>query len=484
METTINNTTDFLYLRIAKNFESQILKNVLRIGDKLPSLRSICKLYEVSQTTAMQAYYYLEAKSLIESRPQSGYYVSNSPKKFPMVPQTSKPGSLGNNNLEDIITIVNNHRQGNNSIINLSLSAPAPELLPLAKLNKSMINAMRDLPANGTSYEDVQGNKRLRRQIARWSHNMETGLADGDIVTTTGCINAVAYALGALTQPGDTIVVESPVYFGILRMAKNAGLKVIELPTNSQTGIELEAVKKTLETNKIKLCILVSNFSNPLGSCMPDEHKREMVKLIQKHNIPLIEDDLYGDIYFGASRPKSCKTFDESGLVLWCGSVSKTLAPGYRVGWIAPGQFKDLVIKQKLYSTVASPSLTQEAVAIFLETGRYENHLRKLRQALHGNALKFSRAIGDYFPEGTKVSRPQGGFVIWVEMDKRVNTLDLYEKAIKNNISVAPGLMFTLQRQFTNCMRLSFGITWSDEVERSLKTLGALAKSCFSSSIA
>jgi DNA-binding transcriptional MocR family regulator len=278
----------------------------------------------------------------------------------------------------------------------------------------------------------------------------------------------------ALCQRGDWIGVESPVYFGILQLAESMGLKIIELPTHAKTGIEMDDFKKMLTAKNVKLILLVSNFNNPLGCCMPDEHKKEAVRLISKYGVPMIEDDLYGDIYFGSSRPKSCKTFDEEGLVLWCGSVSKTLAPGYRVGWVAPGKYYDEIKNLKLFQSISSATLTQEAVANFFETGRYESHLRKLRHTLHTNCLQYIRAIGEYFPKGTKVSRPQGGLFLWVEMNKKINAVDLYEKAVRNQISIAPGSMFTLQNQFKNCMRLSYALPWNEKLESSLKLLGKL----------
>ncbi len=476
MKTIVKKPKDLLYLRIARSIEQQINDEVLKIGDKLPSIRMVCREHGVSMSTATQAYLELESKSLIESRPQSGYYVSFCPKRHPAFPETSKPDNqLAGHNPRDIVDKVFRNI-GNTNITLFSLSVPADDLLPIAKLNKGVLQALRTLSDSGTGYEEIQGNEKLRRDIAKWSFNWGGNLNDKDIVTTAGCMNAISSCMMTLTKWGDIIAVESPVYFGIVRLAESLGLNVLELPSNARTGIEIEALKKALSTNKIKLCLLVSNFNNPLGSCMPDEHKQEVVRLLQHHNVPLIEDDLYGDVYFGDSRPKCCKTYDESGLVLWCGSVSKTLAPGYRVGWVAPGQFKNDVIRMKQVHAISSTKLTQEVIANFLENGRYESHLRKLRQTLHTNCLQYIRAIADYFPEGTKVSRPQGGFVLWVELDKKVDTMELYERAIKKNISIAPGRMFTLQKQFDNCMRISYGLPWNEQLDDTLKTLGKLVK--------
>jgi DNA-binding transcriptional MocR family regulator len=464
---------EHLYQRIARMLEQQIHRQVFVPGDKLPSLRSLCMQYGISQSTALQVYYFLESKALVESKPQSGYYVSRLPRRTFPLPQVSRPAATYHHMpVEEVIEkVLNNAAPAH---MPLSQSSPADELLPIARLNKCLLQATRELADSGTSYGPSQGNETLRRQIARHAFPF-TQLGEQDIVTTNGCIHAMACCLMALTQPGDTIAVESPVFFGILRLAQSLHLRVLELPTHPQTGIEMDALKKALARRKIKLCLLIPSFNNPLGSCMPDAHKKELVQLVQHYGIPLVENDIYGPVYFGQQRPRTCKSYDNSGLVLCCGSVSKTLAPGYRVGWVAPGRFTQQVLRQKLFHTIATVNITQQAVAAFLETGRYELHLRRLRHTLYANSLQYIRAIQDYFPEGTRISRPQGGFVLWVELSKKINTVQLYDAAISKGISIAPGRMFTLQQQFDQCMRLNYGVSWNSGVENALKKLGSLA---------
>ncbi|ANE49885.1 PLP-dependent aminotransferase family protein [Flavisolibacter tropicus] len=465
---------ELLYQRIAAGIEFQIFKEVLRVGDKLPSIRTVCREQGVSMSTATQAYFELERKGLIESRPKSGYYVSQLSHKSLESPFTSHPTSETSNNYIDDLVLRVNDSLCDNKLTQFSLSVPSDELLPIAKLNKAVLHAMRNLPYSGTGYELAQGNLDLRRQIARWSFTWGGKLREEDIVITAGCRNALALSLMAVTKCGDSIAVESPVYFGILQLAKSLGLNIVELSTNSKTGIEIEALKKVMP--QIKACLLVSNFNNPLGSCMPDEQKKEVVSLLSKHEIPLLEDDLYADTYFGNSRPLSCKSFDEEGNVLWCSSVSKTLAPGYRVGWVAAGKYTEQVKRLSLLHSGSASTLTQQVVADFLENGRYENHLRRLRGILHTNSLQFLRAIGEYFPEDTRVTKPQGGFVLWLELNKKIDAIRLYEKAHRQRISIAPGPMFTLQNQYSNCIRLSYGLKWSRELETGLKQLGRMAK--------
>ncbi|HEY8400319.1 MAG TPA: PLP-dependent aminotransferase family protein [Cytophagaceae bacterium] len=471
-----NTKSDYKYLRIAGTIEQQILNGTLRTGDKLPSLRTICGEYGVSQNTALSVYYHLESKMLIEARPQSGYYVRYSKSSLPSLPKITNPKPTPNIADGDLLVSKVYDDLGKNGRFPLALGTPDNELLPIAKLNKGLVIAARELYGSGVPYEKVEGNERLRRQIARWSYAMECNLTGEDIITTSGCLNALSYCMMALTRKGDTVAMESPVSFGMLQLAQVLGVKVLELPTHPQTGVDLNALEDALKKKKVNVCLFITNFSNPLGCCMPDENKKQAVRLIEKYNIPLIENDLNGDVYFGQQRPKSCKTYDQSGLVLWCGSVSKTLAPGYRVGWVAPGKFKEEVRKMKLYHAISGTSITQEVIAGFLETGRYENHLRKLRRTLHGNMLNFSKAINDYFPQGTTASRPQGGFVIWVELPKVVNTLKMLELASQYKISFAPGRIFTLQNQYDNCLRLNYGLLWNSRLERDLEILGSLAQ--------
>ncbi len=476
MKTLQKTKSDHLYLKISGIIEQQIMDEVLNIGDKLPSVRLMSKEHGLSVSTILQAYYHLEGKGLIESRPQSGYYVSFNPSRFPQKIEKSNPlQTVKTKNVEAIIGEVYDDfsMQG---VTRFSLSVPAPEILPLARLNKSMMQALRDLPGNGTSYEPIQGNDLLRRQVARWSMHWGGHLQADDLVTTSGCMNAISYCLMALTKPGDTIAVESPVYFGMLRFAQSIGLKVLELPTDPDTGVDPDDVKKALQKHAIKACFFVTNFSNPTGYCMPDEQKKELVKLLSKHGVPLIEDDLYGDVYFGKTRPRSCKSFDEEGNVLWCSSISKTLAPGYRVGWVAPGKYIDKIKRLKLYHSITSATAQQAAIASFLATGRYEYHLRKLRQTLHSNSLQFTRAIGEYFPQDIKLTNPKGGFILWLEMDKKIDTYQLYQEAMLHKISIAPGTMFTLQERYQNCMRLSYGMPWTPEIDKALQKLGNMVK--------
>lgn len=462
------------YVEVADRIEALIEKQILKIGDKLPSVRQLSKEQGISLSTAFQAYYSLESKGLIEARPQSGYYVRfsrNHTLELPKVcdpPDDAIPVSV-DEMINNVYMDFNNGR-----ILNFSMGAPSVELLPTAKLNKAVMHVLRESRTSCLHYEHVQGNLSLRRQIARQAFNWGGSPLEDDIVVTAGAVEAISLCVKAITNPGDAIAIESPTYFAIFQVMESHGLKVVEIPTDPVTGVDLDYLEQAIPRFDIKACLFVNNFNNPLGSCVPDDRKKQLVDMLAKKQIPLIEDDIYGELYFGKTRPKTCKTFDKQGLVLHCASFSKSLAPGYRIGWAIPGRFKDKVISLKRMHTVSTNTLTQAAVANFLSNGRFELHLRHLRKALYTQSLRYLQAIAEYFPEDTRVTRPQGGFTLWIEMNKKVNAYKLHKRALKHDIGIAPGQIFSSVGRFENCFRISYGEPWSERISQGLETLGKL----------
>jgi DNA-binding transcriptional MocR family regulator len=470
------NDNDHLYLQVAGGLEKMINEEILRIGDKLPSVRVLSEEYGISMGTAFQAYYHLEGKGLIESRPKSGYYVRFSHKRFPGLPQLTQPDPSSHEvSVKEMIASIYKDITADN-VINLALAVPDISLLPVAKMNKAVVQALRHHKDHCIGYEHTQGNMELRRQIAKLAFNWGGKISHEEIVVTSGCLEAITLCLRAVTKPGDTVAVETPTYFGIYQVIESLGLKVVEIATDPETGVDVDCLERMIKKFPVKACLFVPNYNNPLGSCMPDENKKKLVDLISKHNIPLIEDDIYGELYFGKTRPKTCRFFDKKGLVMHCSSLSKSLAPGYRVGWAIPGKFTEEVKQLKRIHNISCPTVTQVAMANFLKNGRYEYHLKNLRRALHTQSLKYLQAIIDYFPPETKVSRPHGGFIIWLELNKQVDAFKLRAEAMKHQISFVPGKIFSSGNNYTNFIRLSFGKPWSKDVDYGLMMLGRLVK--------
>ena len=466
-----------LYEEVAAKIGGMIEKGTYRPGDRVPSIRGLSRQMRVSINTVMQAYAHLENMGMVEARPQSGYYVRSrllEPEARPTNRKVAEdpvpyPVTLGDIPFQVMANI------SNTSLVPLGGGTPNPDLLPIDKLNRMLATESRRFRIQSISCTETPGTKRLRTQIARRSLDSGCSLSPEDIVITSGCREAVTLALQAICHPGETVAVASPVYYTFLHTIQWMGLKVLEIPSDPREGMILEVLSYAISHNPVHACIIISNFNNPLGSLMPDEKKRELVALLAKKDIPLIEDDVYGDLAFGPARPTAAKAYDDKGLVLLCSSFSKTLAPGYRIGWIVPGRFQQRVERLKALLNIATASPIQLAIAEFLANGGYDHHLRTIRRVYARQVAQMRDAVGRYFPQGTRVTRPEGGFVLWVEMPEEVNALRLYERALQEGISIAPGPIFTTGGKFSNCVRLNTAF-WSERIEQALENLGGMAE--------
>ncbi|BCS52854.1 PLP-dependent aminotransferase family protein [Geobacter sp. SVR] len=466
-----------LYEQVAVEISALIEQGTFRVGDRVPSIRQLSRRFEVSINTVMQAYALLEDRRLIEARPQSGYYVrARAPEiSEPELPHRHpiEPASV-TATISDLCQEVIKSRM-NRDLLPLGSAVPHPQHLPVDKLNRLLASESRRFPDQSISYQPPRGSERLRVQIAQRSLMAGISARPDEIFVTSGCVEAVLLALRATCQPGDTIAVESPFYFNFLQLIAELGLKALEVPATPREGISIEALRYVISQNRIKACLIVPNFSNPLGSLMPAERKRELVELLATHEIPLIEDDIYGDLVFGKERPVAAKSFDRRELVIYCTSISKTLAPGYRVGWAVAGRFQPEMERLKMMMNLATSSPPQLALAEFLATGGYDHHLRTVRRIYAGNISRMADAVARYFPAGTRMTRPSGGFMLWVEMPEGCDAIKLYHRALGHGISIAPGPLFSLTGKYPNHIRLSSSL-WDERIEQGIKTLGTLAQ--------
>jgi DNA-binding transcriptional MocR family regulator len=466
---------DKLYKQVALRIAELIEHGTLRPGERIPSVRELSEREEVSIATVMQAYRVLENRGLIEARPQSGYYVRAKLWSPPPEPSRSEPTPNATRvSVNDLVMEVLKATHAP-ALVGFGAAMPSPQLLPTLQLHRTMASVARRHAIQCNSCDIPPGNLSLRTQIARRAMESGCTLSPDEIVTTCGCQEALNLCLRAVAKPGDTIAIESPTYYGILQIIEALGMKACEIPTYPRQGVCLDELVKRLKCCRIKACVFSLNFSNPLGSCMPDEKKARLVKILADREIPLIEDDLYGNLSHSPQRPKTAKAFDKQGLVLLCDSFTKTLAPGSRVGWTAPGRFRTQVEHLKFISSVGTPTLSQMTIAEFLANGGYDHHLRKLRRFYAEQVPLVTQAITKYFPEGTKVTRPSGGYVLWVELPASINSLELFRQALAEKISIAPGPIFSPKQKFRNFIRLSCGAPWSQASDQALLKLGQLS---------
>lgn len=469
---------DFRYVKLADEIENKIKRGVYKVGDKLPSLRKLHNHSGLSISTVYQAYIELEKRGMVEARLKSGYYVkplfhhllpSPELQNYKAVPQKVSINTLAN-------SIVESMRDP--SIVHFGGGAPVSELLPYKQLIRSVTsNTSRHMKEAVTHYGNPSGTLQLRRQIAKRVLGISQKITHDDIIVTNGCMEALSLCLRAVAKPGDTIVVESPTFHCLLQLIEDLNMFALEIPTDPRHGIVMGSLEDALAQHDVKACIFISNFHNPLGFAMSTTKKKKLVEFLSKKNIPIIEDDIYGELFFGKTRPTTLKSFDKEGLVLYCASFSKTLSPGLRIGWTMPGIFKETVGRHKLNTSVTSPALNQYMIADFLQSGAYDRHLRKLRNALKNQMNNTALAIARYFPEGTKLTAPQGGMMLWVELKDHVDGLELYHKAIKQKVSILPGIICSTTPQYKNFIRMSCGHPWSDHIEKGIIKLAEIIAS-------
>ncbi len=464
-----------LYQQVADHISTQIQTGLLQSGEKVPSVRQCSAQMGLSISTVIRGYELLQDRMMIEPRPQSGFYVRAQFERSqpPKISQpTVKPASV---NIDDLAVqlLQNTHDK---KLIQLGTAPPNTNVPSVKLINRIMIKVIKE-EEGIADYDPPRGNELLRRQIARRMINAGVNVSPDEVIVTTGCQEAVNLCLRAVTKPGDTVVVESPSYFGTLKAIESLGLKALEIPTDAEDGISLTALELAIREWDISACILTPSFSNPLGYCMSNENKKQLRTILKKADIPIIEDDIYGELGYGSQRPKAIKSFDETGNngnVLLCSSLSKSLSPGLRIGWAIPGKWMDSVTQLKVSTSMAGATLPALTAARYLEKGIFDRHLRQMRRYYKEQRDYFLQLATLHLPKNIRITHPEGGYVIWLELDKKVDSMLLYEQAIQESISIAPGPLFSISGQYKNFIRINYGTVSRQQLEQALIILGRL----------
>lgn len=448
----------------------------LRPGDRLPSLRTIARQHGASLATAEAAFRRLEADGLIESRPRSGFFVrGRSTAPAPRVPRRTAL-ALRPSVAERVRALIEAMRHP--EVVALGGAVLGPTLVPHQGLSRSLARVARTAGPVGLAYDVPPGVLTLRRQIAR--RMTEAGLATeaDDLLLTVGCMEAILLGLALLARPGDTVVVESPCYYGLLQATEALDLKVVEVPAHPATGMDLDALEVVLRSQPVACVMVTPSFLNPLGALMPEAHKQRLVGLLERYRTFAIEDDIYGELAHDPTlRPRPLKAHDRHGRVLYASSYSKAVAPGYRIGWLHPAGFMDKALALQFAHIVATPTPTALAMADYLDTGGYDRHLRRLRPLLASQVERYRDLICRHFPEGTRISEPRGGFVLWLELPiPPGGDTTLQRLALERRIAIAPGSIFSARERFSNAIRINCGAPLDERISRALATLGELAR--------
>lgn len=466
---------EYLYQQVTAMVQEMHQTGALRTGDKLPSLRAMSKKLGVSIATVQQAYSELERMELVEARPKSGFFLKPDYSQ-PLSPRrtslTSKPQKV---RCQTLIERVQDAIHQPN-IIPLGIANPASANSAEKSLARYLRRAINQTQEKAISYGPVNGYKPLQRQIALRYLDQGLQVDPDEVIITHGAQEALAIALQCVAKAGDVIAVESPSYFGILELIENLGMMALEIPLCPDDGVWLEDLEKAIDQQSIKACLFSSAVSNPMGSYMPNQRRQQLVAMLEKHNIPLIEDDVYGDLCFSDEQTALAQRFSKNNQVLSCSSFSKTVAAGYRIGWLLAGEYTPQAKRFKRALSYSSSLLYQKTLAEFLASGDYDRNLLRLRRVLLSQRDRMIPLVMNAFPEGVRVNTPQGGGVLWIELPKSVDSAQVFQAALDANISIAPGSLFSPSNKFKHCIRLSYGIKWDDRIEPAIKQLGTIIK--------
>ena len=466
-----------LYQQIALDLARQIDTGVFDAGEKMPGIRALKSQLQISSSTAVAVYRQLEEEGYIASRPRSGFYVcaqesaafeapaivKDLPKRPKLVAHQAR-----------LVSLMEQARLPH--VIKLGAATPAVQYLPIQQVKKFTSEVLKSDNGAAFIYEQPLGALELRQQIFKRMRQLGCPCRLEDILITNGCNEAALLSLRAVTNVGDTVALESPAYHGHVQLIEALGLKAIEIPCDPRQGISLSALELALEKWPIKACLLIPNYSNPLGSLMSEKSKKAIVKLAKRFDVTLIEDDIYGDIHFSAARPRPLKAYDTEERVIYCSSFSKSISPGMRVGWLVSQPLIDTLEYQKIITNISVAPLPQYVMAKFLKSGRYEKHLRFICVELEKSMMKMRAKVAKYFPKNIKMTAPRGGYVLWLELPSNVCSIDVTEQALKQGISIAAGPMFSSSGKYNNYIRLAFAIHWTEEVENAIRILGDIVK--------
>ena len=465
-----------LYAQIAQRMARMIDEQVFKPGQRLPSVREVAAQNGVSIATAVQGLRWLEERQLVVAKPKSGYFVSPRRRGAPLPAVSSPPKYSMAIELQSRCDLL--HAFDDDAGV-VSFAAYAPEdrdLFDQEKIRIALARATRVHRQSLVEYNESCGTPALRAAVARRALHLGCQLQPDNIIITASCTHGVGLCLRAVTKPGDVVALESPTHFGFLDLLEALDLRALEIPTHPSGGMSLPALQLALDTQPVKAVLSVPTLSNPLGAIMRQADKRALVQMLAARQIALIEDVVFNDLLASDERRKAAKAFDADGWVMVCGAYCKTVAPGLRMGWVEAGRWKPTVSRLKRVHGVPTNKVLEEALADLLTQSGFEAQMRKLSAHNKTRVAQARALIGSTFPKGTRVSAPQGGYTLWVELPGPMNALTLFKQCKAEGIVFGPGALFSASDRFDHCMRLSFAGPWTDRERKALARIGELAR--------
>ena len=464
----------FQYQLLAQQLGQKIQSGEIAVDLRLPSLRQFAQQQKISLNTAKSCYELLEAQGLIYVKAKSGYFVQQLAQTTACVIHAPEHPDF-QSKMRDVSNLglqIEIHEAAINSkLIHLGSIQLSPNLIPAKALSRSIQRALKYSKPEDFLYSDCQGHMRLREALsAHWS---EDGfhIAPDQIYVSNGCMPTLAVMIQSLTNEGDGVIVPTPNYNGQLQMLALLKRKMVEIPANTE-GFDLVRLEQAMRDSGAKVCLLTANFQNPLGFCLSNADKEKIAQLASKYQCYVIEDDIYAECSFSAQRPLPIQYWDQQGYVVYCGSVSKSLSPSYRLGWFClPTTLKHLHAKTILRNVSVNTPL-QLGLADFIFSREYRQHLAALRKKLKLQVEEYRQFIAQAFHGiDFRLNHPQGNYALWLQFPDQINSLALYYFAAEQGINIVPGILFGEDQRYNNCIRLNAGHELTTEIKQAIHLL-------------
>ncbi|NHC03147.1 PLP-dependent aminotransferase family protein [Acinetobacter sp. 187] len=468
----------FQYQSLAQHIAQKIYRSELKIGQRLSSLRQFAEQHQVSLNTAKSCYELLEAQGLIYVKPKAGYFVQSQAQPLHSIaqPQHLDFDAIAKqvSNLELQIEI--HEASISSDLIHLGSIQLSPNLIPIDALRRSIQRALKHSKPEDFLYSDRQGHSKLREALS--AHWAEDGIfiAKEEIYITNGCMPALSTVIQNLTEVDDSIIIPTPNYNGQLQLLATLKRKILEIPAHAD-GFDIDRLEQAMRDSDAKVCLLTANFQNPLGFCLSYADKEKIAQLAAQYQCYVIEDDIYAECAYSLKRPLPIQYWDRKGYVIYCGSVSKSLSPSYRIGWFClPSRLKHLRAKILTQNSAVNTPL-QLGLADLIYSRAYREHLNQLKPKLMRQVEQYRQFIMQAFAGvEIRINQPQGGYALWLQLPQQIDSLKMYRYAQQHSINIVPGLVFGEDQRYNNCIRLNAGHQLSDEIERAIQLLADWAK--------
>ncbi|WP_086482023.1 PLP-dependent aminotransferase family protein [Oceanospirillum sanctuarii] len=488
--------TKFRYLSLADQFIRQLREGRYSADEKLPSIRQISQDLNVSKGTAIRCYEYLEDHGWVEAREKSGFF----PGRKALEQLTASSAQHAHQPSAEALAAISPKRLDNKSLgLEIVRSAGRTDQIPLGTANpcvsfpgvkrlyqllKKEVGKEELALTDGfiSHYQTPPGAEKLRKQLSQLLLKRDLHCTPDQIITTNGAQAAVSLALQATSQEGDIVLIESPCFYGILQCLEAFDRKVVEIPQATSGGPNLDLVAAALDKWPVKAIIVQPTLNNPTGKSMSQENRQRLIDLANQHDIAIIEDDIFADLDYRGSAPSPLKAIDTQDRVLYCSSISKTVTPKLRLGWLVAGRWHERCQHLQFVSKMGLPAHTQNALGSWLEAGLMQRHLRLIRRRYQQRQQLFQQAMQAYWPEGIEYEVAEGGFLAWIKFPKQCDAMTLYQQAQQEKINITPGPLFGSAKANRHFIRINFGL-YQDQPEyrQAMQRLGELIRQAMAS---